>query len=130
VPCAFGIPFKSIPDYPVDPEGLANRVAVLAAEEGWCAEYTRATYRDWFLENKGSGRSRASSAHTVPAWEGPRFDDFPRQRRDDSQALRLETEHAKQLGIFGSPTFVCGTEIFWGDDRFEDAVEWSKSQHR
>jgi 2-hydroxychromene-2-carboxylate isomerase len=48
----------------------------------------------------------------------------------DSQAVRsaleAETEHARQLGIFGSPTFACGTEIFWGDDRFEDAIEWSK----
>jgi hypothetical protein len=25
---------------------------------------------------------------------------------------------------------VCGTEIFWGDDRFEDAMEWAKSRQR
>src|SRR5262245_3844402 len=50
-----GIPFTSVPDYPVDPEGLANRVAVVAALEGWCPEYTKATYRAWFLENKAPG---------------------------------------------------------------------------
>ncbi len=27
----YGIPFKSPPDYPVDPEGLANRVALIAS---------------------------------------------------------------------------------------------------
>lgn len=27
------------------------------------------------------------------------------------------------------PTFACGTELFWGDDRIEDAVEWCKTQH-
>jgi hypothetical protein len=31
------------------------------------------------------------------------------------------------MGIFGSPTFVSGEEIFWGDDRLEDALEWCKS---
>jgi len=30
----YGISFKSTPDYPVDPEGLANLVAVVASLEG------------------------------------------------------------------------------------------------
>ena len=51
----YGIPFASIPEYPVDPEGLANRVAVVASLEGWCPQYTRAAYRAWFLENKAPG---------------------------------------------------------------------------
>lgn len=37
-----------------------------------------------------------------------------------------ETDEARNLGVFGSPTFVCGTEIFWGDDRLEEAVEWCR----
>jgi 2-hydroxychromene-2-carboxylate isomerase len=28
-----------------------------------------------------------------------------------------ETDLARDLGIFGSPTFVVGRELFWGDDR-------------
>src|SRR5512145_1644026 len=39
-----GIAFRSIPDYPVDPDGLANRIATIAAEEGWCPAYVKATY--------------------------------------------------------------------------------------
>ncbi|MGE5791700.1 MAG: DsbA family protein [Bacteroidota bacterium] len=41
-----------------------------------------------------------------------------------------ETERAKALGVFGSPTFVCGTEVFWGDDRFEDAIDWVKAREQ
>ena len=126
----YGIPFKSIPDYPVDPEGLANRVAVLAAEEGWCPEYARATYRDWFLENKAPGdpehlRLMLSRLGKDPDSTISRANGETIRSRYDS-----ETEHAKRLGIFGSPTFVCDTEIFWGDDRFEDAMEWAKSRQR
>jgi 2-hydroxychromene-2-carboxylate isomerase len=38
--------------------------------------------------------------------------------------LASETNAARALGIFGSPTFTVGSEIFWGDDRFEDAIQW------
>jgi len=31
------------------------------------------------------------------------------------------------LGIFGSPTFAVGPEIFWGDDRLEDAIEHARA---
>ena len=34
------------------------------------------------------------------------------------------TEQARRLGIFGAPTFVARGEVFWGDDRLEDAVTW------
>jgi 2-hydroxychromene-2-carboxylate isomerase len=39
-----------------------------------------------------------------------------------------ETETARSLGIFGSPTFVVGAVIFWGDDRLEDALVWSQKK--
>lgn len=35
-----------------------------------------------------------------------------------------ETNLARDLGVFGSPTFVVGRELFWGDDRLEDAISW------
>ena len=34
-------------------------------------------------------------------------------------------EVARELGIFGSPTFHVAGEIFWGDDRLEDALRWA-----
>jgi len=37
-----------------------------------------------------------------------------------------ETDAARQLGIFGSPTFAIGQELFWGDDRLGDAISWLK----
>ena len=33
-------------------------------------------------------------------------------------------DEARALGIFGVPTFVTRGELFWGDDRLEDAVAW------
>ena len=44
--------------------------------------------------------------------------------------LARETDVARSLGIFGSPTFVVGEEIFWGDDRLEHALEWCVASSR
>ena len=78
----------------------------------------------------------------VPARRGPRTPEALRRilgtlGRDadavlataDGDAIRAryaaETDCARALGIFGSPTFACADgEIFWGDDRLEDALDW------
>ena len=39
--------------------------------------------------------------------------------------LDKETIEAKALWVFGSPSFVVSGEVFWGDDRLEDAVSWA-----
>ena len=41
---------------------------------------------------------------------------------DVKQALRAATDAAHELGVFGVPTVAVGDELFWGDDRLQDAV--------
>jgi 2-hydroxychromene-2-carboxylate isomerase len=36
--------------------------------------------------------------------------------------LREETDRAGDRGVFGVPAVVAGDEVFWGDDRLEEAV--------
>ena len=40
--------------------------------------------------------------------------------------LKRQTAAAQELGIFGAPSFVCDNELFWGDDRLEQAIAWAK----
>jgi len=42
--------------------------------------------------------------------------------------MKTATDDTRRLGIFGAPTFAAGTEIFWGDDRLEDALGFASSQ--
>ncbi|HRK18556.1 MAG TPA: 2-hydroxychromene-2-carboxylate isomerase [Hyphomicrobiaceae bacterium] len=43
------------------------------------------------------------------------------------QGLRRQTEIAQAAGIFGAPTFrTTDGEIFWGDDRLSNALNWSR----
>jgi hypothetical protein len=39
----------------------------------------------------------------------------------------VRPKEAKSLGIFGSPAFVVDGEVFWGDDRVDDAIRWSNA---
>jgi len=40
--------------------------------------------------------------------------------------LRSQTEAAFNLGIFGAPTFIVDGEMFWGNDRLEQALAWAE----
>lgn len=119
-----GVEFTAPPAYPVDPDLLANRVGIVAAQDGWCPAYTRASYRAWFLEDKPLGE-RENVVRVLR--EIDRDPDAVLAQADSAavtDALSAETARARALGIFGSPTFAVGGEIFWGDDRLEDALEW------
>jgi 2-hydroxychromene-2-carboxylate isomerase len=40
--------------------------------------------------------------------------------------LRRQSEEAKARGIFGAPSFTVGDELFWGNDRLNEALAWAK----
>jgi 2-hydroxychromene-2-carboxylate isomerase len=46
------------------------------------------------------------------------------QRIDGDAPAMMErnAEEARRLGLFGSPHFIVGTKLSWGDDRLEDAI--------
>jgi 2-hydroxychromene-2-carboxylate isomerase len=43
---------------------------------------------------------------------------------DTKIMLREQTERAVDLGIFGTPSFIADEELFWGNDRLEQALGW------
>src|SRR5215213_707394 len=40
--------------------------------------------------------------------------------------LRSQTEEAQRLGIFGAPSFIAAGELFWGNDRLEQALDFAR----
>ena len=58
------------------------------------------------------------------------YDDIMHQVKGEAtqQMYEANTEEAKQLGVFGAPSFSIGNEIFWGDDRLEDAIRFAANQ--
>ena len=120
----YGFAFEGEAPYPLRNFDLANRVAVIGAREGWCADYVRATYRRWFVEQQECGAEPNLSDALREIGEDPRRV-IPLAETDEiGRAYVSATDEARALGIFGAPSFVARGEVFWGDDRLEDAVTW------
>ena len=47
------------------------------------------------------------------------------QIADSRAAFALVRKRAAELGLFGAPSFRVGGELFWGNDRLEDALGWA-----
>lgn len=112
--------------YPLAGLVLANQVATLGAEEGWGAEYTRATYARWFERGLPAGEEPNLSESLEAVGQDPARVLAEAQSPRIVSALEEATAEAMVLGVFGSPSFLVGTEVFWGDDRLEDAVAWAQ----
>ena len=116
--------FPKRPPYPLKEFDLANRIAVVGVAEGWCQEYVRATYSRWFGLGEESGSEPNVSASLKEIGQDPARVLALARSDEIGRAYEVATAEAKSLGIFGAPTFVTRGEIFWGDDRLEDAVRW------
>ena len=122
-----GIPIKVPAPYPAKQSVFANQIALLGMQEGWGEAFVREAYRQWFqLGHETGSEPNVSNSLRAIGQDPSRV--LVRAASDDvKQALAAETDGAKALGIFGSPTFVVGgRELFWGDDRLEDAISWAK----
>jgi 2-hydroxychromene-2-carboxylate isomerase len=119
------IPFAGRAPYPADPDLLALRVGLIAAEEGWCADYSRATFHEWFIERRAPGVADHVERVLASLVESPAPIIARAKSADGERLMNEATDDARKLGIFGAPTFAIGPEIFWGDDRLEDALSFA-----
>jgi 2-hydroxychromene-2-carboxylate isomerase len=121
-----GIPLK-LPPFRFPQNGLkAARLALAGEKEGWIAEFSRAVYVANFGEERditdddllrslltriGVDADKAMAAANMP---------------ENKAALKGQTDEAIARGIFGAPSFTVGDELFWGNDRLEDAIMWAQ----
>ena len=122
----YGFFAKTPVPYPLSEFDLANQIAILGLEMGWGIDYIRLTYKKWFQEGK------------EPAID-PSISEICKELKlnkdeiiSEAKSNRIESEYQKNTElarnnkIFGSPSFIVRNEIFWGDDRMEDAIKWFK----
>jgi 2-hydroxychromene-2-carboxylate isomerase len=105
---------------------LAARVALVGAEQGWCETFSRAVYRAEFVEGHDIGKPETIIGVLRDLELAP--DDVLKAAQSDpiKTRLREQTEAAAALNIFGAPTFSTSDgEIFWGNDRLEQALRWA-----
>ena len=117
------------PTWPSDPDQLANRIGILAMTEGWCPDYSRASFHAWCVEGRPLGDPAAIEAILGGLGKNPAETVARANGAEIRARYDAETDAARRLNVFGSPSFAVGTEIFWGDDRLEEALAWAAGTH-
>jgi 2-hydroxychromene-2-carboxylate isomerase len=104
----------SRPPYPAKNSALTNRIALVGSLEGWVKEFALAAYRRWFQLGEESGDDDHVTASLCDIGQDPqRVLDLAHGERIQ-QLWDSETDRARELGVFGSRTFVVDRELFRG----------------
>jgi 2-hydroxychromene-2-carboxylate isomerase len=102
---------------------VAMRVATFAKQTGRTVSFALAAFRQAFA----AGRDLTDPENVMIAAAAcelhPRALEKAVQTAGVKNALREATDQAAERGVFGVPALVLGEEVFWGDDRLEEAVE-------
>lgn len=123
---ALGIGFR-LPD-PFPQNGLrAARTAIAALETERGPAFCRAIFEAEFA--RGEDISDPAVIRAALGDAGlPESLEARADAPEIKQALRAQTEDAQRLGLFGAPSFTTEDgELFWGDDRLEQAIDWALS---
>lgn len=104
---------------------LAHRVALVAADEGWAPDFCRRIFARNFVED--CDIDSVEAVRDVLAAMSREADPVIARATTEANKLRLrqQTAAAQARGIFGAPMAFVGGEMFWGNDRLDDAFEWA-----
>ena len=107
---------------------MAMRAATFAFTAGCGRGFTLEAFRDTFAR----GIDLSIPANVLDAAERAGLDgdhvEAATQAPEIKQALRAATDAAHELGVIGVPTIAVDEELFWGDDRLEDAAARAHSE--
>jgi 2-hydroxychromene-2-carboxylate isomerase len=123
---AEGLPFRRPSRFPRSGL-LAARVACRFAGEPWLPAFVREVYAANFGRDEEIGDPAVVAGCLERAGEAPAPLLEAAEGAEAKAALRAQTEQARQLGIFGAPSFLAGGELFWGNDRLEAALAWHET---
>jgi 2-hydroxychromene-2-carboxylate isomerase len=108
---------------------LASRVAVYGSDDPWGPEFTKAVFHANFVEDRDIG-SEATVREILEEIGLNANAVIAGATTAENKALLIsQVDKAIEKGIFGAPTFVADGEVFWGDDRLEQAISWALKLH-
>lgn len=125
----YGLPFRMPCAFPRNAL-LPMRVALLGAGQAWIGEFCRRVMLQNFAEDLDIGLPQQTRRALDGLVSNPDALMLAAQGDAIKDQLREQTAAARARGIFGAPTFFVGDEMFWGDDRLEDAIEFALGSGR
>jgi 2-hydroxychromene-2-carboxylate isomerase len=125
-----GLPFRRPEPFPQNGL-LPARVALIGLtrdrDEGWGERFCVEVFRAQFGDGRRIDES-ATLAEILSRLGADAVAVLAAAQIDANKArLRAQTEEAQRLGLYGAPSFVTASgELFWGNDRLEQALRWAK----
>jgi 2-hydroxychromene-2-carboxylate isomerase len=98
------------------------RAALVATEHDRLREFSRAAFRRGLGEGGDLRDLDTVLACARDAGVDPEIVAAGVERPEIKARLRAATDAALARGVTGVPTVAVGDELFWGDDRLEDAA--------
>jgi 2-hydroxychromene-2-carboxylate isomerase len=104
---------------------LPLRVALLGIDEPWIGEFSRRVMELNYVFDKDINEPEILAP--ILSDIGLSASKVLKQANAESTKilLRKQTEQARINRIFGAPTFLIGKEMFWGNDRLDDAFQFA-----
>lgn len=124
---ALGIPLRRPSEFPRNGL-LAARVACRYADAPWLPGFVRSVYTANFAEDRDIADPAVIGACISSVGESAGQILQQAQTPESKAKLREQTDEAMHIGIFGAPTLVAAGELFWGNDRLEEALQWAGSK--
>ena len=122
--CAkYGIPWRMPTEFP-RLGVLPLRIMLVAEGQPWAGEFARRVMlRNFHLDQEI--QSKDAMTFILVDLGLPAAEIIAAATSDATKArLREQTETAKTRKIFGAPTFFARGEMFWGNDRLDDALRY------
>jgi 2-hydroxychromene-2-carboxylate isomerase len=119
------LPFRRPSRFP-RPSLIAARIACVGAEETWGPAFVRAVYHANFVDDREIGEVEVVRQILDDLGLDTGSLIARAQGTEAKDRLRANTDEAIALGLFGAPSFVVGRELFWGNDRLDDALAWAR----
>jgi len=120
---AYGLPPIVWPDPWPGNSMLAMRVATFAKQTGRTVSFSLAAFRQAFAAGKDLTDPDNVMIAAAACELHPRALESAVKTKGVKDALRDATDAAADAGVFGVPSVRVGEQVFWGDDRLEEAVE-------
>ncbi|MCI0480427.1 MAG: 2-hydroxychromene-2-carboxylate isomerase, partial [Candidatus Dadabacteria bacterium] len=119
----YGIPFRKPSEFPRNGV-LASRVVLASESCEWRSRFSRLVFTANFAEDRDISDEAVIVSILGSLGEEPVSIIRSALSEENKGRLRRATEDAIGMGLFGAPSFVVDGEIFWGNDRLEDALDW------
>lgn len=114
---SLGLPPLVLPEsFPIN-SLKANRLGLVAAEQGKVAPFSHAAYRAAFVEGRDLGDPKVLAELAAGVGLDPDKALAHIENQEIKDALRRNTDEAVARGAFGAPTFFVGDSMFFGNDR-------------